>query len=333
VNTPPEKFINVHEDRLLPFITECFRRSGCDHADVIARLLVNNDLRGVRSHGSRSANGYCSGFASGSYNPTPTIEVVVETQALVVLDGAGTLGYLPMVRAAERAVAKAREQGVGVALVRHIGHYGSAGHYTRICSDAGCVGYSVQGYRHEGTPKSPPTHAANSGNPPFSYAFPGELETAIVVDAGAAFDSPFPEQGFEAVARQFPSPFFKSMGMIAASTMIGGALTGFTAVASDMLAQRWPGAGMGGTVMALDPDVIGDGAEFRAEVDRYVRDIRDGHLPLPGTDRVHLPGHLEAERMAAYRRDGIPFGEREQASLRDLGKRLRLPLPWDEERA
>jgi LDH2 family malate/lactate/ureidoglycolate dehydrogenase len=332
MNLPPVDFIRVREDRLLEFVTECFRRSGLDtdHAALIARLLVNNDLRGVRSHGSLSANGYCNGFATGGFNPAPEITVLNETQALVVLDGDGTLGYLPMAQAAQLAVDKARQHGVGVALVRHIGHYGSAGHYTRICSDAGCVGYSVQGYRGEAVPTSTPVLAVSSGNPPFSFALPGENEPAIVVDAGAAFDSSqFTEDGFEELARRFPSPFFKSMGMIATSTLIGGALTGYTGAASDAVQKRWTGAGMGGTVIVLDPDVIGDGRAFRAEVDRYVRDIRDGHLPLPGTDRVYLPGHVEEERMVEYRRDGIPFGEGEQSAMRELSERLDVAVPWD----
>ena len=96
MNLPPVDFIRVREDRLLEFVTECFRRSGLDtdHAALIARLLVNNDLRGVRSHGSRSANGYCNGFATGGFNPAPEIAVLNETQALVVLDGDGTLAIV-----------------------------------------------------------------------------------------------------------------------------------------------------------------------------------------------------------------------------------------------
>ena len=113
------------------------------------------------------------------------------------------------------------------------------------------------------------------------------LRSPIVVDAGAAFDSSqFTENGFEELARRFPSPLYKSMGMIAADA-------------------------------------------FRAEVDRYVGDIRDGHLPLPGTDRVYLPGHLEEERMVEYRRDGIPFGDSEQSAMRGLSERLDLAVPWD----
>ena len=106
MNQPPEEFIPVREEVLLSFVTECFEKSGidADHAATISRLLVNSDLRGVRSHGFRCANGYTRGFEQGSYNPRPNIRVVTETPAMATLDGDGTLGYLPMVRASEIAI-------------------------------------------------------------------------------------------------------------------------------------------------------------------------------------------------------------------------------------
>lgn len=333
MNQPPETYLRVHEQPLLDFVSACFQCSGLDveHALLIGRLLVNNDLRGVRSHGSRKTEGYCNRFSQRLLNPQPEIKIVLETEALTIFDGDGTLGYLPMVRAAEAAIGKARTQGIGAGLVRHIGHYGSAGHYTRICMEAGCIGYSVQGYRDEAAPKDPPRNAADSGNPPFSFAFPAGDEPAIVVDAGAAFDSPFPGEGFEAAARQFPAPFFKSMGMIAASTLIGGTLTGFLGPDTDRLVAQWSAAQMGGTVIALDPQRLGCADSFRSDVDRYVRSVREGHVPLPGTDRSLLPGAIEAERMDQYRREGIPFGDGEQTAIRNLSERYHVPLPWPDE--
>ena len=96
MNRPPETFVSVQEDRLLAFSTVCFEKAGLshDHAALISRLLVNSDMRGVRSHGTRTVNGYCSGFETGSMNPQPNIRLVHETPTAVVLDGDGTLGYL-----------------------------------------------------------------------------------------------------------------------------------------------------------------------------------------------------------------------------------------------
>ena len=124
MNRPPEEYILVQEERLLAFATACFEKAGLDeeHAALISRMLVNSDLRGVRSHGTATLNGYCRTFEQGNANPRPEIEIVRETPTAVVVDGDGTLGYLPMVRATEKAITKAREVGMGMGLVRHIGH-------------------------------------------------------------------------------------------------------------------------------------------------------------------------------------------------------------------
>lgn len=70
-------------------------------------------------------------------------------------------------------------------------------------------------------------------------------------------------------------------------------------------------------------------AAFRAEVDRYSRTIRETYAPMPGFDRALLPGAVEEETMALYRREGIHFGEPEQGTARKLNESMGVPLPWD----
>ena len=117
--------------------------------------------------------------------PTPNIRVIHETPTAVVLDGNGTLGYLPMVRATEHAIAKAKEVGIGMGLVRYIGHYGSAGHYARMCNEAGCIGFSVQGSRNHGNAGNQDTkpQLGYFGNPPICFAIPSGEEPPVVLDA------------------------------------------------------------------------------------------------------------------------------------------------------
>ena len=133
MNRPPETAVNVREERLLTFAAACLEKAGSPPAQAraVARLLVDSDLRGVRSHGCRALNGYCGALESGKLNPDPRPSVIHETPAVVALDGDGGLGYVPMLEATDMAVARARELGLGMATVRSIGHYGSAGHYCR----------------------------------------------------------------------------------------------------------------------------------------------------------------------------------------------------------
>jgi len=168
------------------------------------------------------------------------------------IEGDGTLGYLPMVRATEIAIAKAKQVGIGMGLVRYIGHYGSAGHYARKCMEAGCVGFSVQGWRNQGQQKTdgggpnPAALLGYFGNPPICFAIPGGKEyPPVVLDAATcilADNQRGPE--FEALFSLIPAAFFKSIGYGVVATLLGGALTGFTL--SDETWGKYSAARMGG---------------------------------------------------------------------------------------
>jgi LDH2 family malate/lactate/ureidoglycolate dehydrogenase len=334
MNRPPEKYVLVREERLLHFATACFEKAGLEseHAALISRLLVNSDLRGVRSHGTRTVDGYCQSFAEGHCNPRPQLKVLKETPTAVVLDGDGTLGYLPMTRATEQAIAKAREVGLGMGLVRHIGHYGSAGHYARQCLEAGCIGFSVQGYCGQGNARGaePKPQVGYFGNPPICFAVPSEKEPPLVLDAATRILADYqtgPE--FDALLSRIPAAFFKSMGYTAVASLLGGGLTGFTLPGSAEMHRRWPGARCGGMVLAIHVEAVVPEKAFRAETDRLVRDVRETYAPLPGYDRALLPGAIEEERLRQHRREGIRYGEMEQEAARQASQRLGVPLPWD----
>ncbi len=334
MNKPPEAFVSVDEDRLLKFSTTCFEKAGLTpaHAALISRLLVNSDLRGVRSHGTRTVNGYCSGFENGSLNPNPNITVIHETPTAVVLNGDGTLGYLPMVRATEHAITKAKEVGIGMGLVRYIGHYGSAGHYARICNEAGCIGFSVQGYQNHGNAgnKDKKPQLGYYGNPPICFAITSGDEPPVVLDAATCIMADYqrgPE--FDELLSMIPAAFFKSIGYTAVACLLGGALTGFTEPAPEETA-KWSGVRHGGMVLAIHIESVVPPELFHAEVDRLVRDVCETYEPMPGTDRALLPGAIEEERATLHRQNGIRYGEMEQSSARAVSKRLGVPLPWDD---
>ncbi len=336
MNNPPENFVLVTEDRLLAYATACFEKVGMTPEDAAStsRLLVNSDLRGVRSHGTRAVNGYTKSLADGKLNPRPNIRQVHETPTAVVIDGDGGLGYAPMLQATAGAIAKAKEVGMGMGLVRYCGHYGSGGHYARLCMEAGCIGFSVQGYREQGRygndggGPNPDAHLGYFGNPPICFAVPGQDGPPVVLDAATcilADDQRGPE--YEALFSMIPAAFFKSIGYGAVASLMGGGLTGFTL--SDETRTRWPTAKNGGMVLAIHIDAVVPEAVFRAETDRMTRDIGETYTPMPGTTRSLLPGAIEEERMAQHRQNGVRYGEMEQAAARDACERLGVALPWE----
>jgi LDH2 family malate/lactate/ureidoglycolate dehydrogenase len=82
-------------------------------------------------------------------------------------------------------------------------------------------------------------------------------------------------------------------------------------------------------VIAIDIGLAASGDVFQAEVDRYIRDLRDTHDPVPGKDRIRLPAHIEEERTILHRREGIHFGEQEKRAMQALHEHYRVALPWD----
>ncbi len=334
VNQPPEKYVVAQERDLLRFSAECFEAVGlpAEHAQVITRLLVNSDLRGVRSHGTRQVDRYCLSFEAGELNPDPQVSTISDHGAVVALDGDGSLGYLPMVRATEIAIERAQNFGLGMATVRSIGHYGSAGHYCRMCMEADCVGFSVQGSSGRGkSQQDPKPQLAFFGNPPICFAIPGRESPGVVLDAATRILADYqlgPE--FEELIPKIPAAFFKSVGYTAIAALLGGGLAGVSVV-DEQTRQRWPRAQSGGMILAIRIDAAVDLDAFHAEVDRMVRDVAESFEPFPGHDRALLPGAIEEERMTLHRKEGVRLGEMEQEAMRSVCNRLAVDLPWDSE--
>lgn len=333
MNQPPQEYILVAEAAEIAFLKACFEWAGIAevHAARISRLLTNSELRGVRSHGIGWAPGYVRSFAEGKLNCRPDIRVVQENPTTAVVDGDGFLGYVPTVMATELAIAKAKEVGVGMGLVRHIGHYGAAGHYTRMCAEAGCIGYSVQGFRGDGKrDQDPKPSVAFTGAPPMSFALPGGEEYDIVLDMVAHAVSGYRGEGYEDLPERIPAAFFKSLGLVGTAILMGGGLAGTSLPEAGRIQDKWPGARAGGMVLAIDVQTAVGLEAFGAEKDRYIRDIQSSFAPLPGYDKVLLPGGIEAETLKLHRAYGIRFGESEQKAARALHEYTGVPLPWEE---
>jgi LDH2 family malate/lactate/ureidoglycolate dehydrogenase len=337
MNRPPEEFVRVQEDRLLAFATTCLEKAGLEteHAALVGRLLVNSDLRGVRSHGTQAVFRYCMEHERGDLNPRPRIEVVHQTPTTVVLDGDGGLGYLPTMRATELAIARAKEVGIGMGLVRAIGHYGSAGHYTRVCMEAGCIGFSVQGPEGYGDYIGSPRrwdHTPSLGRfgcPPMSWAMPGGSEPAVVLDGGTPTMMGLRDRdAFEDVMSKIPSGVFKGVGFTAVSNLLSAGLTGLALPQARRLRERYAEAMTGSMVLAIHVGAVVPEELFRAESDQMVSDVRELFAPLPGYDRTLMPGAIEEEIAREHRARGIRYGGREQEEARKAAGRYGVPLPW-----
>ncbi len=331
MNRPPEKFKRVPAEKLQSFAAACLKAAGMqeEHADQLAQLLADSDLRGVRSHGTRTISGYCPTLQKKGVNPRPQFKILKETDTAVFIDGDGGLGYAPTMLATEKAIAKAKEKGVAVGACCHIGHYGSAGHYVRRAMEENCFAFSVQGAYPQYYPSNKDKRAAHYGNPPLCFGLPGQEGPPLVLDAATCILADY-QRGpqIEALEELIPAAFFKSMGYTAVATALGGVFAGQGDPAAREVEAKWPRARMGSLVWVMDLGLFAPAAQVRAGIDALIRLVREEMIPLKGYDEATLPGTLEQRKEQEYRREGIPMGLEDLERLEKLGGELSVPPPW-----
>ena len=335
MNRPPAEFKRVPVALLRSFTADCLKAAGlrADHADQLAELLSNSDLRGVRSHGTRAMVGYCGGLRDGTVNPNPDLRVLQDTETTVLIDGDGGLGYAPMMLATEKAIEKAKQYKVALGAACHLGHYGSAGHYVRRAMQEGCCAFSVQGshpnYFGEGGGNKG-QQSAYWGNPPLCFGFPSEEEPPLVLDAATCILADYhrgPE--YDALQELIPPAFFKSMGYTGSALTLGGAFVGQNSDRARAVTQRWPRAGSGGLIIVMDIGAFAPPDAFRAGVDNLVRGVRETMEPMRGYDEATVPGTIEHRKSEEYAREGVPMALDDLAKLAACGRELGVEVEWD----
>ena len=133
-------------EELRRFITDAMLAVGLpdDDAVVVARLMVEADLTGADAHGIFRLPQYVRRIRGGAVTVRPAIEVRRTGPATAVVDGGNGMGHVVMARAAETAVALAREAGIAWVAVRRSNHAGPAGIYAEAIAAEGMIGiYSV----------------------------------------------------------------------------------------------------------------------------------------------------------------------------------------------
>lgn len=324
MNVVPSEFIRVMPGDMRAFVEALYRAVGmsADRAALMAKLLVNTDLRGVFSHGTRQSVGYLRLMRDGQVNPNPEVTVAREGPATAVLDGDGGMGHFACWQAAHVAVDKAREIGIGAAATRNHHHFGAAGKYSRVALDAGFVGYATSSHARRLGPDSP--LLAASGSSPLSWAIPAGDEPPIVLDMGSSVYS-WRADDFEGTFRKMPAAFFKALGLGAVCHALGGILAGLVTV--DEAGRAWPGANQGALILAIDIARFADPATYRRQMDGFLSAVGDLQ-PFPGESRSVLPGRLEWERAREWSESGIPVGPEHRAALKQAAEACGVAPPF-----
>ena len=320
-NIPPSNGIRVPVAELHLLVARLFEQAGVPGQDaaLLARLLVNTDLRGVFSHGTRTTPGYVRMMLDGRLNPRPSLSVVCQTRTTQVIVGDGGLGHLPCYRGAQWAVTTAKEYGTAAVTTRNHFHFGAASKYALPALEHDCIGLAISSHRYELSPQSPIRQV--NATSPISIAIPAGVQPPLVLDMGAGM-LPWSEELFG----RMPFAFFKELGLGAINQALGGILPGIYLPQFRPPWSRWE-ANQGGFIAMFDVACFMPVDQFKAEMDRFIAAARQMR-PFPGLSQAELPGGLEWQRQQQYASEGIPISPEHQRSLETLAAELEVETPF-----
>jgi len=335
------------------FIAEVLAAHGLPAEDAarVAQLMLEADLTGADAHGIFRLPQYVRRLRAGGTNPRPAITLSRRAPAVAVVEGDNGMGHLVMARAAETAIAIAREAGVAWVGARRSNHAGAGAVYACLPAAAGMIGiYTVVASANHMAPWG--GSEALLGTNPLAIAIPLGEEEPLVLDmattvvsygtvkAYALAGKPLPEGWM--VDRRSGEPLtdprrsaegillpiggYKGAGLALMLGLLAGPLNraAFGRDVVDFNADDRSITETGHVLIAVDVARFLDPAEFHREVKRHLADLR-ASARLPGVERIRLPGDGRAARRRERLAQGVPIPPPLLAQLDRLAAETGVP--------
>lgn len=336
----------VTADSLRTIVAAMFGKAGMPESDArfMGRCLVDADLRGVHSHGTRYVVAYIRNLQKGQWNPTPNIRVVREKGATAVIDADRSAGHLSAHRAMQLAIEKAREHGQATVSVRNSNHCGALAYYTQMAADAGCIGFASTTAGRLMAPWggvdkiialnplswAAPTDRAWSINLDMATSVIAGSKLGMAIEKGEkiplgwALDesgSPTEDPAAALKGTLLPVGGPKGYGMSVVLDIISGVLSGAT------FGKGLGGPGGGHYLQATDVEAFQPLDQFRTSMGELIDQIKTS-TPAPGSSGIFLPGEIEHNNKTRREKEGIPMTAVVMDEIENVAEELGVGERW-----
>jgi L-2-hydroxycarboxylate dehydrogenase (NAD+) len=353
---------NYTYQQLYNFTKSVFVKIGCsdEHATTATTALLSADLRGVDSHGIARLSGYVRLWEVKRVNAAPVIKVIHETPSTAVVDGDSGLGLVVAPFAMKVAIEKAKNVGTGWVSVQNSNHFGIAAVHAMMALQYDMIGMAMT----NASPLVAPTFSIDKmlGTNPICVAAPAGEEPPFVADLATttaangkleilqrknlftpagwvqdkdgnpSFDPHILKHGGALLPlggdREHGSHKGYALGAIVDifSALLSGAnyapwVPPFPAYVP--MPSQQPGKGIGHFLGAMRIDAFRPADEFKKHMDHWIQGFRSA-TPLPGEEKVLVPGDPEREFEAQRSTDGINLVPTVVEDLKQLAGKLNL---------
>lgn len=321
-----------------------------DNAIIVARHLVEADLRGVDTHGMNRIPSYMARIREGvlSADASPTLHQI--TPAVAQVDGHNSFGFLAASKGMSAAINMASTSGIGMVSVKHSNHFGMSAWVVQQALDAGMMSLvftnsspalPVWGGKSKLMGVSPIACGAPGGERgrPFimdmapSVAARGKIYKALrrgeKIPEDWALDkdgqrTDDPAKALEGVMLPVGGP--KGSAIAIMMDVFSGVFSG-SAFAGHVTNPYDPSkpADVGHFLIAIKPNLFMSVEEFKERMDYlYNRVVGSDKMAL--VDRIYFPGEIEEMTKEKRLRDGIPLVDAEVQALNNEALRIGAAL-------
>ena len=358
------KYQYFTKERLHSFTVGVLQYHGIPEKDAVlaADVLSYSDISGIDSHGVARLKIYSWYLEQGRINPRPDVRVLRDRTSVATVDGDNGMGLVVAPRAFEIAMDKAMQHGSGWVAICNSNHYGAAGYYIDQALQRDLIGLSMTNASKVVAPLW--GRERMLGTNPISMGFPGAEEPPVVIDFASSAVSfgkveiqkrkgePLPEGwaiNKEGVSTSRPEDFMddaallplgsdklrgghKGYGLASLVDLLCGPLSGANwgpfvpPFAVGFLEQEQSvGKGIGHFLGAWDIESFQDLDTFKRQVDHWIRTMRKAR-PIPGKERVLIPGDPEREARAVRLEGGVPLLPAVVNDLEEISRKTGVQL-------
>ena len=313
-----------------------------EDAATIAKVIAHSDFTGVYSHGLSRLTRYLRQIEAGSLNNRPQFKKLLDSGAVMVFDCDNGSGIVSVNKAYDETIVKARQFGIAMSVGRRNANIGCGSYYGwRAAADGMVALVCCNTYAF-----TSPYGGADRliGTNPIILGVPAGEEYPIVMDISTTCVAMGKIQAMEREGLPIPAEWAKdydgaptsdpakafSLSPIAGhkgyglAVMVDVLSTMFSAACfgSDLgLFSKLEKENTGFCLILIDPSRFMPLDDFKAEVDRYVRMMKDGRK-APGVREIFLPGEIEYRRFDEMKQTGFAVSEALEKELTELAVRL-----------
>lgn len=342
----------VNTSELRHFAQQTLEAEGlnAEHAHLVADSLVQADLWGHQSHGVLRLPWYIARLRTGAMKASSEVAALIDTGAMLLLDGQDGVGQVVTDIARREAVQRAKKHGVGAVGVRNSNHFGTAMYYTRKAATEGCVSILTT----NASPAMAPWGGREKGigTNPWSIGAPYKNGAVVMDIANTAV-----ARGKIYLARQrneqipdswaltaegmpttnaaeavdgviLPMAGHKGYAISFMMDVLSGVLTGSASGKSVNGPYREDErSGCGHMFIALDVASFGSPEDYTDRLEQLVAEVKQTPL-AHGASEIFIPGEIEDRHETERRSEGtIQLPEQTWMDLAKLGIETGTELP------